>query len=284
VTESTASAAAQAGVYVNVGCGSVHHPAWRNYDLVSQSPDVIACDLRNGIPVADAGADAVYSSHVLEHLRRHEVPGFLAECRRVLAPSGTLRIVVPDLEGICRTYLDRLEAALAGEPGVEDDYDWIMLELFDQTVREEPGGGMRAYLTSGPVPNVDFVRRRIGSEADSMLAPAAATTGAAPHVRAVRAARRSLHQWRTTTRARLLGPDGPDVARLGRMRMSGEVHQWMYDRYSLARLLEQNGFRSAQATSAVNSAVPGWSSFHLDTDETGAIRKPDSLFMESVRP
>jgi predicted SAM-dependent methyltransferase len=45
----------------------------------------------------DGSADVIYACHMLEHLSRAASARFFHECRRVLAPGGILRIVVPDL-------------------------------------------------------------------------------------------------------------------------------------------------------------------------------------------
>ena len=67
-------------------------------------------DLKKGIPAADDSADAVYHSHVLEHVDREAVPGFMAEALRVLKPGGVHRIVVPDFERHVRDYLSSLDS------------------------------------------------------------------------------------------------------------------------------------------------------------------------------
>jgi ubiquinone/menaquinone biosynthesis C-methylase UbiE len=50
------------------------------------------------LPLADASADVVYTSHMVEHMTRDEARQFLAEARRVLRPGGVLRIAVPDID------------------------------------------------------------------------------------------------------------------------------------------------------------------------------------------
>ncbi|HET8644736.1 MAG TPA: methyltransferase domain-containing protein [Vicinamibacteria bacterium] len=100
-------------------------------------------DLRRPLPFPDQWADAVYHSHVLEHFDRHlEDPdrdaalGFLRENLRVLKPGGILRVVVPDLEALCRGYLDDLAACAAqAAPGAE--HDRAVARILEQSVRRE---------------------------------------------------------------------------------------------------------------------------------------------------
>ena len=61
-------------------------------------------------PVVDDSVDAIWSSHNLEHLQRHEVPVALAEFIRVLKPSGLLLMTLPDLRQVAQLVVeDRLE-------------------------------------------------------------------------------------------------------------------------------------------------------------------------------
>jgi len=55
-------------------------------------------DLRNGLPFPDQSVCFVYSCHTLEHLIPDEASTLLKEIHRVLAPSGSARIVVPSFE------------------------------------------------------------------------------------------------------------------------------------------------------------------------------------------
>jgi predicted SAM-dependent methyltransferase len=56
------------------------------------------------IPLRDASAEAIYSSHMLEHLDREDARMFLSECHRVLRPGGWLRLVVPDIAKYVNEY------------------------------------------------------------------------------------------------------------------------------------------------------------------------------------
>jgi hypothetical protein len=69
----------------------------------------------------------------------------------------------------------------------------------------------------------------------------------------------------------------------GVFRNSGEIHRWMYDRYSLRRLLEQAGFIDVRICRADESRIPDFNSYNLDVVE-GKVRKPVSLFMEGIKP
>jgi len=53
-----------------------------------------------------ASVDGFYASHVLEHLPRRDCLRLLGNVRRWLKPSGVLRIVLPDLRGMARAYVD----------------------------------------------------------------------------------------------------------------------------------------------------------------------------------
>lgn len=69
-------------------------------------PDVIGSvtDLATSFP--PASFDAIWSSHSLEHLHRHEVPQALAEFRRVLKPHGFVLIRCPDLETVASLLVE----------------------------------------------------------------------------------------------------------------------------------------------------------------------------------
>lgn len=63
-------------------------------------PDVVGT-ITDLSAVPDDAADALFSSHNLEHVFAHEVPLALAEFRRVLKPGGRMVLTMPDLEAVC---------------------------------------------------------------------------------------------------------------------------------------------------------------------------------------
>ena len=89
--------------------------------------EIVVHDLQKGIPAADDSADAVFHSHVLEHVDRDAVPGFMAEVLRVLKPGGIHRIVVPNFERHVRDYLASLDSEAP-------DHDETLVPLLEWSV------------------------------------------------------------------------------------------------------------------------------------------------------
>ena len=271
--------------YLNVGCGSRFHSAWSNINFNSTGENVISCNLVKGIPFDDETFDVVYHSHLLEHFSKAQAEIFLKECCRVLRPKGILRVVVPDLEQIARTYLMALEKATSGHPKWASNYDWILLEMYDQTVRNKSGGEMADYLCQENLVNEQFILERCGVEAKNLIA-AKKELQTEPKTKIIlkqiyRFCRYSNYRQDLVFKL-LLGKEYTNW-KIGQFRQNGEPHQWMYDRYSLGMLLAQCGLKNIVQRSPTESYIPQWASFNLDTEPDGTIYKPDSLFMEAVK-
>jgi SAM-dependent methyltransferase len=112
-----------AKIVLNVGCGYSArqglHPAfqgeeWQELRLdidPSVKPDIV-CSMIDMHPVATNSIDAIWSSHNIEHLHRHEVPIALSEFMRVLRPGAQLLLTLPDLQKV---------AELIANDGLEDE-------------------------------------------------------------------------------------------------------------------------------------------------------------------
>jgi predicted SAM-dependent methyltransferase len=99
--------------------------------------EVVRRDLRAPLPYPAASADAIYSSHTLEHLYLDEARRVLAECHRVLRPGGVLRLALPDARAFA--------AALLADPGSPAGGDG---RVFNQRLQAHPESrpGMLAAL------------------------------------------------------------------------------------------------------------------------------------------
>lgn len=98
--------------------------------------NILVHDLSKGLPFEPNSVDVVYHSHMLEHLDRASVPGFLAEVLRVLKPGGIQRVVVPDLEVLCGRYLEHLAACQSDRREIARHDSWVPAFL-EQSVRKE---------------------------------------------------------------------------------------------------------------------------------------------------
>ena len=264
--------------YLNLGCGYRFNSKWTNVNFVTTGKEVIAHDLSKGIPFANETFDLVYHSHVLEHFPKAAAADFMQECCRVLRPGGILRVVVPDLEQIARLYLTSLEKA-PSSPHWAANYEWIALELLDQMVRNSCGGDMATYLRRSEIPARDFVFERFGAEASQLIAVPSSDRPIKTLAGSFKQAGKAVHQLLPKPLKRFYS-----ALRIGYYRQNGEVHQWMYDRYSLSNLLKDCGLERVVQRTATDSYVAGWTSFNLDTEPDGSVYKPDSLFMEAVKP
>jgi predicted O-linked N-acetylglucosamine transferase (SPINDLY family) len=99
-------------------------------------PDILGSALDMS-PVPSHSVDAVYSSHMLEHLYAHELPIALAEMKRVLKNDGILVATVPDLQAVARMITeDRLlDTAYESPAGSITPFDMIY--------------GHRGFISSG---------------------------------------------------------------------------------------------------------------------------------------
>lgn len=117
-TPTMPSSDSTAKVLLHVGCGSAeltHIPLtgfqtdnWEEVRLdadESVHPDIVGT-MVNMDAVSSGFANALYSSHNIEHLYPHEVPLALAEFKRVLAEDGFLVLTCPDLQSLCQLVVD----------------------------------------------------------------------------------------------------------------------------------------------------------------------------------
>ena len=270
---------------LNIGCGRRYHEDWLNLDLETSDPSVICHDVNKGLPFKEGRFSAVYHSHILEHLEPIEGRKLIEECYRVLRPGGILRIAVPDLECIARLYLETHQEAWWGNETSQINYKWMKLELLDQLVRRSSGGKMGRYMASREIKNSQFVKSRLGDEF-SICQSHRSTEALASLPLFKRLGRISLGLRRRLCRAvvgLVLGSEAATALDEGLFRSEGEIHRWMYDRFSLRELAESTGFINFNICEATESQIADYASFELDAVDD-LVRKPDSIFIECEKP
>jgi SAM-dependent methyltransferase len=103
---------------LHVGCGSksparlhefFRRSAWNEVrcDIdPDNQPEIVASITNLRGHVDDGSCDAVWASHIIEHLARHEVPQALSEFVRILSPSGFALIRSPDIEIVAQFIVE----------------------------------------------------------------------------------------------------------------------------------------------------------------------------------
>ena len=134
-----------------------------------------------------------------------------------------------------------------------------------------------------------FVRSRIGAEVEGFWSPKPALPRAyqcyalvkkISFVKLLKLSREKLASWLVYL---IAGKPAYKNFKMAEFRASGEVHQWMYDRYSLKRLLGNAGFVNVKICTATESRIPEYEKYSLDV-LSGIVRKPDSLYIEGSKP
>jgi SAM-dependent methyltransferase len=127
-------------VRLHLGSGPIAVPGWVNIDrspnlLLDKLPtlkrllgrtgliddqqlrpwsrDILRHDIRS-MPFPDGIAEAIYSSHTLEHLYIVDAARVIHECRRLLEPGGVLRIALPDALHLAQRLIDDRNSCMSG--------------------------------------------------------------------------------------------------------------------------------------------------------------------------
>ena len=89
---------------LNWGCGTAPKPGWINSDI-KEAPGIdLPCDIRACLPLPPGSVDYAVSIHALQELAYPDIVPALVELRRVLRPTGVLRLGLPDLERAIAAY------------------------------------------------------------------------------------------------------------------------------------------------------------------------------------
>lgn len=113
---------------IDLGCGPVPAPGFTGIDLHPQSPDIIEGDIsdlrwyreRFGL------AEAIRSSHSLEHMSHQDVVRIFRDWVNTLQPGGRIEVRVPDGEYHMREFIKRIDE----KEDVDPMCDWLNATLF----------------------------------------------------------------------------------------------------------------------------------------------------------
>ena len=259
---------------------------WTNIDLY-KNEYVDFYDIRNQFPYPDNTFDAIYSSHVLEHLTVKEANALLKEVYRVLKKGGIFRIVVPDLENICVEYLKYLNLCIENPNSKNiQRYNWIKLELLDQLVREQGGGLMLDTLKNKDF-DKEYLIERTGEEFISFIEEPKVEEPNKNNSfdkkdsnikKILRIPKKVFNKIKNLFQTK------KNENNISDPRKTGEIHKWMYDRFSLKKILEDNNFKNVSTKKYNQSQILYWDKYNLDKSlKFDKPRKPDSLYCECVK-
>jgi hypothetical protein len=183
-------------------------------------------------------------------------------------------------------YIRLLEELKNDNRENESDYDWIMLEMYDQTVRNISGGEMFQYFVRESIPNEEFVLERCGVEAVNLIKAGKLRYEEETNKDHSGENRISMLKYMKRKLSRSLDLISRKLclaSSIGRFRLGGEIHQWMYDTYSMGIMLKIAGFKEVVVRNASTSYLEDWTKYNLDTEPDGKIYKPDSSYIEGIK-
>jgi len=261
---------------------------WTNlkFSVLPQTEDsaIRHYDIRQPLPFPEDTFDSVYALHIIEHLTPEEGGEFVAEVFRVLRPGGIFRLSTPDLEGTVRAYLERLEEC-AQQPTKRTivRYDWAVLELLDQMLRDRSGGRMREMVKQGYY-DAEYSRERYGDVFEEFYRrPAPGSDEPVRKSLLGRVSSKSPAELLRAIGGRIFGwfPRGKSAPVDDDPRKMRESNLWTYDQFSLRLLLEGQGFKKFSVKSYADSDIVGWERYQFDRSNHGDHPIEPSVYAEA---
>jgi predicted SAM-dependent methyltransferase len=125
---------------VEVGSGMYPQPGYFHVDVTEGMPDLGAvCKMGDEpIPLKDNSVEEILSNHSIEHVSWLKVDAVVRDWHRILKPGGRIFLRTPDLEFICKTYVEKKttresvldEQAMVERFGTVGPAEWANIKLF----------------------------------------------------------------------------------------------------------------------------------------------------------
>lgn len=133
---------------------------WTLSDIDPRHPNIVKVDAR-AIQYTDL--EAIYASHIVEHISIEEVPKMLKHWYEVLAPGGKVIINVPDMEWLAREVItvERGEEASSEYFNTVDKLMYVIYgpgEGFDQHKSGFTKGTLYQKLQEAGFKDIDIIQ------------------------------------------------------------------------------------------------------------------------------
>ncbi|MHC4397675.1 MAG: class I SAM-dependent methyltransferase [Planctomycetota bacterium] len=142
-------------ILLNIGCGSKRYPGFINVDAVDAPHVDYVTDNLKKMPFDSNYADLVYMCHVLEHIKREDLPVVMAEMHRILKSGGIFRVSVPGFDELVAFYnnserdISSIELQLMG--GQNHEYNFHYSVFNDERLTDLMGkAGFNTVYTWDP--------------------------------------------------------------------------------------------------------------------------------------
>lgn len=124
----------------NIGCGRDKIPGFIGIDRFDKSADINEDIFEVDLP--EGCADEILASHLIEHIPHHRGPELLKKWFNVLKPGGKLVMELPDLEGLCKAFV---------EAETDEEKYWLTVCIYGVAHGEEvPSEEIQKYGTKSP--------------------------------------------------------------------------------------------------------------------------------------
>lgn len=262
-------------INLNIACGEhfIVKDDWINLDYEAVDPEVTKCDILDNLPLDEGSISNIYTSHFIEHVPLSRLENFLKNCFKVLIPGGVIRIITPDFNEMCQSYVEALNES------DKEKADFIKIEILDQLVRVKVGGTLRnklnEYKKLDNKKMLNLVKERLGPDLNKKN-------------NSRDLFKKSIYQ-RILNKIMLnyiliVSKFLPKAFRQQNLKFTniGENHTWIWDKVDLTKELLQVGFSNITIKNLNESQIQNFP-FELDIDEGIPRKGSQSMCIEAIK-